>query len=175
MSEQQKQTDEYLSLFDYTSKIIDAFDKFHINEDNKPTPQEVILLYVCYMFEQIYYLHDELYMIDIYIINRFYDSVVHVLQQKDYENKNTWCNLWCKSSKNIIKYTTQQELETISKWFKQTEDIVLNIVASNKQFDYIIKYDKKLSIEVFNKYIKSYLKYYTELNNINIEEEDISE
>ena len=152
------------SLEEYTGCVIDAINKLHINEVNTPTLQELILLYVCQMLNNYVDTTNDLYLIDIYIINRFYHNVMNILEQ---QNDISWSDFWQDSSVKIIKYTTQQEIDEIAKWVNITEDVVLEIAANNKRFDYITQYDNKLSNKLFNKYIITYLEYYADFHNIN--------
>lgn len=170
------QTNKYLTLYDYIDSVKKALTILHVDKNDYPTLEEVVLLYVCQLFENIYYNVDhEIFLIDVYIINRFYKKAMKLyLQTANNPEEDEWNKLWELSASKIIKYSTQQELNEITKWFALTDDIILNIIANNRQFDYITKYDKKFTNRLFLKYVNAYVKYYADFNNINTnEEEDI--
>lgn len=170
------QTHKYLTPYEYIDSVKKASTILHVDENDYPMLEEVILLYVCQLFEDIYYnAADDIYLIDVYIINRFYRKVIKLyLQTANNPKEDEWNKLWELSASKIIKYSTQQELNEITKWFVFTDDIILNILANNRRFDYITKYDKKFTNRLFHKYVNAYVKYYADFNNINTnEEEDI--
>ena len=157
---------------EYIKDVKIALTKFHIDDNDYPTINEVVLMYVCQMFEDIYYNnYDNIYLIDVYIINRFYRKVLVLLSKGENTSADEWNKLWELSASKIIKYSTQRELDELAKWFAFTEDVVLGIISNCKHFDYITKYDKKLTNCLFNKYINTYINYYANFNNITTEEE----
>ena len=158
---------------EYIKDVKIALTKFHIDDNDYPNINEVVLMYVCQMFEDIYYNnYDNIYLIDVYIINRFYRKVLMLLSKGENASADEWNKLWELSASKIIKYSTQRELDELAKWFALTEDVVLSIISNGKRFDYITKYDKKLTNCLFNKYINTYINYYANFNNITTEEED---
>lgn len=168
---------KYLTLFEYIDIVKKAVELYHVNDDEQPIYDELILLYICHIFEDVYYNDaDKLYLIDIYIINRIYNKLVlFITDENNKENikdNKLWFEFWESSASEIIKCTTQTELNDLIKWFDSLEEIILNIVSNKKRFDYITKYNKKFTNILFHKYINVYLKYYIDFNNINIDNED---
>ena len=161
-----------LTLKEYSDNVNKSVELFHINDIDKPNEEELLLLYICHIFEYMYNNNDDaLYITDVYIILRFYDKIINMLT---YNDNVDWESFWMSSSTEVVAYVTDSELTRLTEYMTIYEDMILNIVSNDKNFGYITKYDKELSTLFYYKFIKSYIKLFAYINNISTDDEEYS-
>ena len=148
----------------FLDNILTAKKLFHIEDNKFPEAEELLLVYVCYMFENLFNInYEELLLVDIVIINESFQQIIMNLSNENFD----WNKFWEDTTKNIITHTVQYDTEKLCELFKITEEIVLRIFSEERSFEFIQKYDKKYNLQTFINYLNSYINIYGYLININ--------
>ena len=137
-----------ITFWEFLDNVLTAKKLFHVEDKNFPEAEELLLLYVCYMFETLYNIdYNELLLVDIAIINEAFQKIAENISNEKFD----WKTYWEETTKNIMTHTIQYDKEKLIELFRITEEIVLQIFTEKRSFEFIQKYDRKYNLQTFYK------------------------
>ena len=168
-----------ITYSELTKQEIIAADKLHINNNDRLNSGELLLIYICYLIDNVFNINDSMLNqnnefdehpfgpLDIAIINNLYVKIASI--GFDYEDKHKWLNEVITNIITLYNSFADMNDEDINKFFTENYSILDNLLYDyfvkqtsandeNKQrWEYLYEYNKILITSHFFKYINVYL------------------